>query len=182
MARKMKKFAAGGRAERGQDRYDRMIADIEKDYQKAQGRKSGRGLEVARAKYEQRMADAKDDLAKARGEDRTASRAAERAAERELTMTRRFGARKVPALEDTGPLVRPSVHDDLKTPMPSLKPSAPTRRAAAPTPQRRAATPAPRRETPTPQRRETPAPTGIPASIARMGIKDYLPEIGRAHV
>lgn len=109
--RKMKKFATGGRAERGQARYDRMMKDIESDYEKAKARKTGRAAEVAKAKYEQRMADAKDDLAKARGEDRTQTRAAEKAAERELTMTRRYGARKIPGLEDADkPLVsaRPS--------------------------------------------------------------------------
>lgn len=93
--RKMKKFADGGQA-----RYDRMVKDIESDYEKAKARKTGRAAEVAKAKYDQRMADAKDDLAKARGEDRTATRAAEKAAERELTMTRRFGSRKIAALED----------------------------------------------------------------------------------
>ena len=91
--RKIKKFSVGGRAERGQARYDRMVKDIESDYEKAKGRKTGRAAEVAKAKYEQRMADAKDDLAKARGEDRTQTRAAESAAEKNLSMTRKFGAR-----------------------------------------------------------------------------------------
>lgn len=161
MSRKMKKFADGGRT---QARFDRKTADIESDYQKAL--RAGKNANVARAKYEQRMADAKDDLAKWRGDDRTATRAAERASESALSEARRTKGRSVAARDvsqalasrmDDTPLVRPSARDDLKTPMPSLKPSAPTRRAATPAPQRRAATPAPRRETPTPQRRETPA-------------------------
>jgi hypothetical protein len=95
--RKMRKFAKGGSADRAQSRYDRMTKDIESDYEKAKGRKSGRALEVAKAKYEQRMADARDDRAKARGEDRTATRAAEKAAERNLSTTRRYGASKTAA-------------------------------------------------------------------------------------
>lgn len=132
--RKMKKFAEGGKAERGQARYDRMVADIESDYKKAQGRKTGRGAEVARAKYEQRMADAKDDLAKARGEDRSKTRAAESAAERELTMTRRYGARKTPAMEDTGPITRPMSTEAISAAVSATKPETkkPARRTAAP--------------------------------------------------
>ena len=108
MARKSLKFAKGGSSDRSQARYDRKIADIESDYQKAMRNKSGRAAEVAKAKYEQRMADARDDLAKWTGADRSKTRAAEAAAERELTMTRRYGARKIPGLEDADkPLVTP---------------------------------------------------------------------------
>lgn len=103
--RKMKRFADGGNTGRGQARYDRMVKDIESDYEKAKARKTGRAAEVAKAKYDQRMADAKDDLAKARGEDRTATRAAEKAAERNLKLTRRFGSAE-PKFEDK-PLVTP---------------------------------------------------------------------------
>ena len=87
MARKVRKFGDGG-----DTRYDRKLKDIESDYAKAMGRKTGRAAEVAKAKYEQRMADAKDDLAKRTGIDRTTTRAAEKAAERNLTTTRRYGA------------------------------------------------------------------------------------------
>jgi hypothetical protein len=87
MARKLKKFADGG----GTDRYNRKVADIESDYAKQQ--KSGRNVGVAKAKYEQRMADAKDDLAKWTGTDRTKTRADEKAAESNLSMTRRYGSR-----------------------------------------------------------------------------------------
>ena len=90
--RKMKKFADGG-SDKYKARYDRKVADIESDYEKAKGRKTGRAAEVAKAKYEQRMADAKDDLAKWTKSDRTATRAAESAAEKNLSMTRKFGAR-----------------------------------------------------------------------------------------
>ena len=88
MARKMKKFSAGG----AQGRYDRRMADIEKDFKKGSAGKTGRALEVLEAKRMQRTADAKDDLAKRTGADRTATRAAESAAERNLTLTRKFGA------------------------------------------------------------------------------------------
>ena len=101
--RKVKKFADGGSSDRTKARYDRKIADIESDYAKAKARKTGRALDVAEAKYNQRMADAKDDLAKWTGADRTATRAGEKAAERELTMTRRYGSAK-PKFEDK-PLV-----------------------------------------------------------------------------
>jgi hypothetical protein len=86
----MKKFSAGG----AQGRYDRRMADIEKDYTKAMARKTGKAAEVAEAKRQQRIADAKDDLAKRTGADRTATRAAERTAESNLTKTRKYGAPK----------------------------------------------------------------------------------------
>ena len=95
MARTMKKFSAGG----AQGRYDRRMADIEKDYKKAMTRKTGKDAEVAEAKRQQRIADAKDDLAKRTGADRTATRAAERAAESNLTKTRKYGAPKAVTTE-----------------------------------------------------------------------------------
>ena len=88
MARKMKKFSAGG----AQGRYERRMADIEKDYAKAAARKTGRAAEVAAAKRDQRKADAEDDRAKRMGLDRTKTREAERNAEYNLTRTRRSGA------------------------------------------------------------------------------------------
>jgi hypothetical protein len=107
----MKKFSAGG----AQGRYDRRMADIEKDYAKAMTRKTGRAAEVAEAKRQQRIADAKDDLAKRTGADRTATRAAERAAESNLKKTRKYGAPKAvtqekPAAKVTdtlGPITAP---------------------------------------------------------------------------
>jgi len=88
MARKMKKFSAGG----AQGRYDRRMADIEKDFKKDSAGKTGKAFEVLEAKRAQRTADAKDDLAKRTGADRTATRAAERLAEANLTKTRKYGA------------------------------------------------------------------------------------------
>lgn len=142
MARKALKFAKGGSSDRSQARYDRKIADIESDYQKAMRNKSGRAAEVAKAKYEQRMADARDDLAKWTGADRSKTRAAEAAAERNLSTTRRYGATKTPvAAEDTGPIAKPMSASDISAAVGVAKPEAkkptptrakPTRRAAAP--------------------------------------------------
>jgi hypothetical protein len=95
----MKKFSAGG----AQGRYDRRMADIEKDYKKAMARKTGKAAEVAEAKRQQRIADAKDDLAKRTGADRTATRAAERTAESNLTKTRKYGAAKSVTKDTAGP-------------------------------------------------------------------------------
>ena len=95
MARKMRKFSEGG----AQGRYDRRMADIEKDFKKGSAGKTGRALEVLEAKRMQRTADAKDDLAKRMGTDRTATRAAEAAAESNLTKTRKFGAPKAVTTE-----------------------------------------------------------------------------------
>jgi hypothetical protein len=83
MAHKMKKFSAGG----AQGRYDRRMADIEKDYKIALAKGKNEG--VAKAKYEQRKADAEDDRAKRTGADRTATRAAEKASEAALKEARR---------------------------------------------------------------------------------------------
>ena len=83
MARTMKKFSAGG----AQGRYDRRMADIEKDYKIALAKGKNEG--VAKAKYEQRKADAEDDRAKRTGADRTATRAAEKASEAALKEARR---------------------------------------------------------------------------------------------
>ena len=95
MARKMKKFSSGG----AQGRYDRRMADIDKDFAKDSKGKSGKALEILEAKRAQRTADAKDDLAKRTGADRTATRAAEAAAESNLTKTRKYGAPKAVTAE-----------------------------------------------------------------------------------
>lgn len=107
MARKMKKFSAGG----AQGRYDRRMADIEKDFKKDSAGKSGKALEVLEAKRMQRTADAKDDLAKRTGADRTATRAAERTAERNLTKTRKYGAPKAVTTEAS--VSQPKITDTL---------------------------------------------------------------------
>ena len=96
MARKMRKFSAGG----AQGKYDRRMADIKKDFEKDSKGKSGRALEVLEAKRAQRTADAEDDRAKRMGTDRTATRKAEYDAEQRLSRTRKFGADKpAPAAE-----------------------------------------------------------------------------------
>lgn len=77
-------FKDGGRAE---SMRDRRIKDIEKDYKIALAKGKNEG--VAKAKYEQRMADAADDYAKRTKADRTATRAAEKASEAALTEARR---------------------------------------------------------------------------------------------
>jgi len=110
MARKMKKFSAGG----AQGRYDRRMADIEKDYAKAMARKTGKAAEVAEAKRQQRIADAKDDLAKRTGADRTATRAAEKLAESNLKKTRKYGAPK--AVSKLEPIASEKITETLSLP------------------------------------------------------------------
>ena len=90
MARKMRKFSAGG----AQGKYERRMADIKKDFEKDSKGKSGKALEVLEAKRAQRTADAEDDRAKRTGADRTATRKAEYEAEQRLSRTRKFGADK----------------------------------------------------------------------------------------
>jgi hypothetical protein len=77
-------FKDGGRAELLRDR---RMKDIEKDYKIALAKGKNEG--VAKAKYEQRMADAADDYAKRTKADRTATRAAEKASESALKEARR---------------------------------------------------------------------------------------------
>lgn len=76
--------ADGGEAK---SRYDRKMKDIEKDYRIALAKGKNEG--VAKAKMEQRVADAKDDLAKWTKSDRSATSAAEKAAEAALTEARK---------------------------------------------------------------------------------------------
>lgn len=139
MARKMKKFSAGG----AQGRYERRMADIEKDYAKAAARKTGKAAEVAEAKRQQRIADAKDDLAKRTGADRSSTRAAEKAAEANLTKTRKYGAVQS-VVKDPGPVAK--ITETLSLPKMDVsigkKPAAskpvqkPAQKAAATTPKR----------------------------------------------
>jgi hypothetical protein len=77
-------FKDGGRAELMRDR---RMKDIEKDYKIALAKGKNEG--VAKAKYEQRMADAADDYAKRTKADRTKTKAGEKAAEAALTEARR---------------------------------------------------------------------------------------------
>lgn len=139
MARKLK-FAEGG-SSKYDERYKRKLADIEKDYAKASKGKTGKAADVAKAKYEQRMADAKDDLAKWTKSDRTQTRAAEKSAERNLSMTRKYGAMKSATEKDVGTTARASAPTDVvKAPsidrsfLPKAKPKP--KAAAKPTPRR----------------------------------------------
>lgn len=93
--RRIKKFAAGGSTDRYQAKYDRKVADIDSDYEKML--KRGVDKRVADAKRAQRMADAKDDMAKWTKSDRTETRAAKKASERSLSETRRSVRRGEPA-------------------------------------------------------------------------------------
>ena len=102
MARTMKKFSAGG----AQGRYDRRMADIEKDRKIALAK--GKNADVVAAKAAQRIADAKDDLAKRTGADRTATRKAEYDAEQRLSRTRKFGADKPAAAPAATPVKAPA--------------------------------------------------------------------------
>ena len=110
--KKKRKFADGG-SSKYDERYKRKIADIEKDFAKASKGKTGKAADVAKAKYEQRMADAKDDLAKWTKSDRTQTRAAEKSAERNLSMTRKFGAMKSATEKDVGETARVSAPTDV---------------------------------------------------------------------
>lgn len=77
-------YADGGKAD---DRMKRKMADIEKDYKIALAK--GKNENVAKAKYEQRKADAADDYAKWTGADRSKTSAVEKAAESALSEARR---------------------------------------------------------------------------------------------
>lgn len=100
-------YKDGGKAE---SRYERKMKDIEKDFRIAMAK--GKDADVAKAKMNQRIADAKDDLAKATKADRTATKAAEKAAERELTMTRRYGAAKPTESMKDKPIAAPKAMSD----------------------------------------------------------------------
>lgn len=143
-------YKDGGKVERYDAKIARKRADIEKDYQKALAK--GKNADVAKAKYEQRMADAADDYAKWTKGDRTATKAAEKAAEKNLSMTRK-SARNSPTgsgaktsealvkkaeesmsqpLSSTGPVPAQKISvSTSKAKAPVRKAAAPVRRAAA---------------------------------------------------
>ena len=108
MARTMRKFSAGG----AQGKYDRRMADIEKDRKIALAK--GKNADVVEAKAAQRKADAEDDRAKRMGLDRTATRAAERLAESNLTKTRKYGAPK--AVTTEAPTSQTKITESLSLP------------------------------------------------------------------
>jgi hypothetical protein len=108
------------------------MADIEKDFTKDSKGKSGKALEVLEAKRAQRKADAEDDRAKRTGADRTATRAAEKAAESNLTKTRKYGAAK--SVTQEKPVSEAKITDSLPTPKmdSSIGASKPPVRRSAP--------------------------------------------------
>lgn len=160
-------YKDGGKA---QSRYERKMKDIEKDFRIAMAK--GKDADVAKAKMNQRIADAKDDLAKATKADRTATKAAEKAAERELTMTRRYGAAKPTESMKDKPIAAPKAMSDADmAAVSSMKPSgglsavsqksapkaaAPTRKPAA-VPPRMQGRVAPQQRVSAPQQRVAPA-------------------------
>lgn len=84
LATEMGGMKDGGKVD---ERMKRKTADIEKDYKIALAK--GKNADIAKAKYEQRMADAKDDYAKWTKADRSETKAAEKAAEAALSEARR---------------------------------------------------------------------------------------------
>jgi len=135
MAKKPTKFRTGGSSDRSQARFDRKVADIDSDLTRALRGASEREAEVARAKHRQRMADARDDLAKWTGGDRTQTRAAERGAEAELTRTRRQGATFKPNVE--APAAKPVSSAQIAAATPSTTPTAKAPSGSRSTPTRR---------------------------------------------
>ena len=143
-------FKDGGRAE---SMRDRRMKDIEKDYKAALAK--GKNEDVAKAKYEQRKADAADDYAKRTKADRTETRAAEKAAEANLTKTRKYGAPKAvtteaPAAKVTEAMSAPKMDSSIGA-KPAAKPAA---KAPARTPSR------------APAARRVVTPTAAPARVA----------------
>lgn len=137
-------YKDGGKAD---SRYERKMADIEKDFRIAMAK--GKDADVAKAKMNQRIADAKDDLAKATKQDRTATKAAEKAAERELTMTRRYGAAKPAETMKDKPIAAPKGPSEAESAaISALKPaaglSAVSQKAKAAAPVKKASAPPPR--------------------------------------
>jgi len=100
------------------------MADIKKDFEKDSKGKSGKALEVLEAKRAQRMADAEDDRAKRTGADRTATRAAEKAAESNLTKTRKYGADKPAAKTEPVKASTPEPAKTTATETPKAKPQS----------------------------------------------------------
>lgn len=150
-------YKDGGKAE---GRYERKMKDIEKDFRIAMAK--GKDADVAKAKMNQRIADAKDDLAKATKQDRTATKAAEKAAERELTMTRRYGAAKPAESMKDKPLATPKAPSDAEMAgISALKPAAVAMAAKAE--QKKPAQVPPRRQ-PQPSRAERAARPAAPAA------------------
>lgn len=153
-------FKEGGRAEVLRDR---KMRDIEKDFKIALAK--GKNEDLAKAKYEQRKADAADDYAKRTKADRTETRAAEAAAERTLTKVRKYGAPKAVTTAAPEAKVMDSMSAIAAPKMDSSIGAKPAAKTPAKTPARRAAT------TRTVTRKEAPATTTrvtTPAATTRV--------------
>ena len=155
------------------------MADIEKDYKIALAK--GKSEREAQAKRDQRIADTRDDYAKHTGADRTQTRAAESAAEKKLSASRRAvdkDFKPVSALtEGSKPLTTAKMDTpEVKTPDIGKSESKPKATRRAP---RRAAAPAKKPAT-APAKKETPSyrasfgapsvgakPKGKPQSVGR---------------
>lgn len=171
------RYADGGSA-RDRERMDRKMADIEKDYKIALAK--GKNESIAKAKYEQRLADAKDDFAKWTKADRTATRAAEKASEATLSEARKTkglnilkrdsdaALRKRMEAEANTPIAVPKVDLSGLGTMPKIEKPAPARRAQVPV--RRQAQPsrAERAAAPAPRAAARPAADGS-AAVAKVG-------------
>ena len=115
-------FKDGGRAEVLRDR---RMKDIEKDYKIALAKGKNEG--VAKAKYEQRKADAADDYAKRTNADRTKTSAAEKAAEAALKEARRTKGMSITKRDMAADLAKISI--PAKAAAPAAAPAAETPKA-----------------------------------------------------
>jgi hypothetical protein len=163
-------FKDGGRAE---SMRDRRMKDIEKDFKIALAK--GKNEDLAKAKYEQRKADAADDYAKRTKADRTETRAAEKAAERTLTKVRKYGAPKAVTTEAPEAKVMDSMSAMAAPKMDSSIGAKPSAKTPAKTPAKapkRVAAPA-RAATPTAAPAPAPARTAAPASNNRTALAGF---------
>jgi hypothetical protein len=166
------------------DRMKRKTTDIEKDYKIALAK--GKNADVAKAKYEQRMADAKDDYAKWTKADRSKTSADEKAAEAALSEARRTKGASVrmrdmraktpaavgkveQAMNDARMSVTPKID------VPAAKVAAPPRPAVVKT---KAAAPAMRAAPAAPAAK--PAPKAAPAAAIRTSGVPFMSAKGQA--
>lgn len=114
LATEMGGMKDGGKVD---ERMKRKTADIEKDYKIALAK--GKNADIAKAKYEQRMADAQDDYAKWTKADRSQTSAAEKAAEMALSEARKT---KGQSIRDRDAKVAKAMADVAKPAAPAAAP------------------------------------------------------------
>jgi len=114
LATEMGGMKDGGKVD---ERMKRKTDDIEKDYKIALAK--GKNADIAKAKYEQRMADAKDDYAKWTKADRSQTSAAEKAAEMALSEARKT---KGQSIRDRDAKVAKAMADAAKPAAPAAAP------------------------------------------------------------